>query len=84
MSNDAIANSKEVAQGGNVVRFEPRLSVEAVLGVSLNSADGTVVLAFRGARNPRVEVALPLELADVVTGAIDRILSQVRNAPPSP
>lgn len=84
MSNDAIATSQDLVPGGKVVRFEPRLAVEAVLGVSLNNADGTVVVAFRGTRNPRVEVALPLELAEVVIAAFDRVLSQARSAPPSP
>lgn len=80
---DSVAPRAE-HEGGNVVRFEPRLHVSAVLGAGINAGDGTVMLALQGPRNPRIEIVMSGEVAEVVLASLGRALERARQAPPAP
>ncbi len=67
-----------------VVRFEPRLHVSAVLGMGINAADGSVVLVLQGPRNPRVEIAMAPEVAEVVLASLAHTLGHARHNLPAP
>ncbi|WP_428245386.1 hypothetical protein [Ferrovibrio sp.] len=79
--NGQVSSSSEASGGERVVRFEPRLHVTAVLGVGINAQDGTVVLALQGPRNPRVEIAMTGEVAEVVLASLTRTIERARYSP---
>ncbi|MCW5751258.1 MAG: hypothetical protein KIT81_08925 [Alphaproteobacteria bacterium] len=70
--------------GGTVVSFQPAIVAQAVLGVSLNAKDGSVVLAIQTDRGQRAEISMPGDLAEVVVAAIGRVLQQAQQSRPAP
>lgn len=72
------------SKSGRVVEFQPAIIAQAVLGVSMNASDGSVVLALQSERGQRTEIVMPGELAEVVVAAIGRALQQAQHSRPAP